>query len=351
MNGFKILVLLLFVGLSVNAQDTTYAERLGFPKGKKVVIIHVDDVGMSYESNMGAIETMEKGVATSCSMMMPCPWVAGFIHYLKEHPGTDAGLHLTLNAEWKDYRWGPVSGKPTVPGLTDKEGMFWSSVDDVIKHAAAKEVETEIRAQIDKALQMGFRPTHLDTHMFTLFAKAEFIQVYIKAGIDYKIPIMFPCGHNTLVKKQEDNFGLKKRETDSIGKILWNNRLPVIDDLLSDSYSTGLPPGIKPTKENLKQYKTEYYINALKKIKPGITYFISHASKLTELFTHISDSGPIREGDYLALLNPELKIFIEKEGIILTTMKELMERRSKMKYFFISTTPLSPAISIGLPLE
>lgn len=327
----RIFFFLFFISvITVNAQDTTYAERLGFPKGKKVVVIHVDDVGMSYESNTGAIETIEKGLASSFSIMMPCPWVAGIFHYLKEHPQTDAGLHLTLTSEWKDYRWGPVSGKTIVPGLVDNEGVMWSNVPDVLKHSNAKEADIEIRAQIEKALQMGFRPTHLDSHMGTLFATPEMRQVYINAGIDYKIPVMFPCGHNSLISATTSGMGLTKAQTDSIGKVLWNNGLPVIDDLISNSYTPALPQGVTATKENLLKYKTQFYIDEFKKMKPGITYVITHASKLTELFPHISDSGPVRDGDYLALMSKALKDYIQKEGIIITTMRELMERRAKL---------------------
>jgi hypothetical protein len=107
------------------AQNPTYAEKLGYPKGAKVIIMHVDDVGMSYDSNIGAIKAIEEGVANSLSVMMPCPWVPGFVHYLKNHPKTDAGLHLTLTSEWKDYRWGPLAGKANVPNLVDEEGAMY----------------------------------------------------------------------------------------------------------------------------------------------------------------------------------------------------------------------------------
>ena len=121
---------------------------------------------------------------------MPCPWVPGFAKYLKEHPDLDAGLHLTLTSEWDDYRWGPLSGQPAVPGLVDQEGALWPSVRDVVSHASADEIEMEIRAQLKRARDMGIEPTHLDSHMGTLFATPEFLARYIKVGAENGIPVM-----------------------------------------------------------------------------------------------------------------------------------------------------------------
>ena len=125
---------LLMMSAKLSATDTeapTYAERLGWPAGTKAVIFHVDDAGMSHNSNMGAIRAIEDGVATSVSVMMPCSWVPEFADYVKAHPEVDAGIHLTLTSEWNKYRWGPVAGKPAVPGLTDSDGYLWRSVSDV----------------------------------------------------------------------------------------------------------------------------------------------------------------------------------------------------------------------------
>ncbi len=323
------LSILLVLFITIKAQDTTFAERLGYPKGAKVIILHVDDVGMSFDSNEGAINAMTKGVATSCSIMMPCSWVPGFFHYLKEHPKTDAGLHLTLTSEWKDYRWGPLAGKTSVPGLVDGEGAMWHSVAEVVNNASADEVEKEIRAQIDRARQMGFEPTHLDTHMGTLFASPKFIDRFLRLGMEYKIPIMFPGGHGTLIKPQMTSLGLQPSFAKELGRLLWNAGLPVLDDLFNDSYGWTLPAGQEATDENLRKFKTAKYIEALRSCKPGVTMVIMHCTQTSEIFKQISDSGPTRKGDLLAMMDPELKKFIEKEGIILTTWRELMERRKK----------------------
>ena len=107
------------------AQDlVTYAEKLGWKKTDRVLILHMDDAGMSYDSNAGIQQVLEKGAARSLSVMMPCPWVPQMVHYLRSHPGTDAGLHLTLTSEWHEYRWGPLAGVLAVPGLVDSEGAI-----------------------------------------------------------------------------------------------------------------------------------------------------------------------------------------------------------------------------------
>jgi len=311
--------------------DSTYAERLGFPKGARVVILHVDDAGMSYDSNEGVFNAISNGVAKSTSVMMPCPWVPGFVHWLKEHPNADAGLHLTLTSEWKDYRWSALSGKPKVPGLIDTEGAMWHSVEEVVKHASPDEVETEIRAQIDRSKVMGFQPTHMDSHMGTLFAFPAFTEKYIKLGIEYHIPIMFPGGHSTLIAQQMKSLAVDLQQARAVGKMLWSAGLPVIDDIENNSYTWTLPPGVEATDENLRKYKTQFYMNALKSVQPGITYVIMHCTATTEVFSKISDSGATRRGDLLAMTNPELKAFLEKEGIIVTTFRELSERRAKLK--------------------
>lgn len=311
--------------------EPTYAEKLGYPKGKKVLIIHVDDVGMSYESNQGAIKAIREGVANSLSVMMPCSWVPGFVNYWKENKDIDAGLHLTMTSEWTDYRWAPVAGKTNVKSLTDSEGALWKSVASVVKNASADDVETEIRAQLDRARTMGLEPTHLDSHMGALFAKPEFLERYLKVGMQEKIPVMFPGGHNTAIQAEEKLIAERLEMTRTVGQQLWKAGLPVLDDLENSSYSWKGPANGDKSAKALQQYKTAKYMEAIGKLKPGLTMIIMHCTIHTEVFPYISDSWPTREGDFLAMIDPELKKYIEKEGIILTTWREAMQRRQKVK--------------------
>jgi chitin disaccharide deacetylase len=324
-------LLFCFCSTATAQNEITYAEKLGYPKGSKVLILHVDDVGMSWDSNEGAINAIEKGVATSLSVMMPCPWVPAFIHYLKEHPKTDAGLHLTLTSEWKDYRWGPLKGKPAVPGLVDKEGAMWSSVEGVVKNASADEVEQEIRAQLLRAREAGFEPTHLDSHMGTLFATPQFMERYIKVGLENKIPVMFPAGHNTMISQQMKMTPELRDQLTQTGQMLWNAGLPVLDDLHNVSYGFDYMKGMSISDTDLQKIATKNYIQTIRDLKPGLTMVIMHCTQPSEIFSKISDSGRVRKGDLLAMTDPELKKFLEKEKIILTTWREVKEKRANLK--------------------
>jgi chitin disaccharide deacetylase len=325
-------ILLLPVTVCFSQQESvTYAEKLGYPKGAKIVILHVDDAGMSFDSNRGTVQALTKGVANSCSVMMPCPWVPHFVHFLKEHPAVDAGLHLTLTSEWKEYRWGPLSGKSAVPGLVDKEGAMWPGVQEVVKSATAEEVYKEIKAQLERAREMGFEPTHLDSHMGTLFASPAFIQQYIRLGIENKIPVMMPAGHATLIGEQIKAGEQQLKEFRGIGTMLWNAGLPVLDDLHNYSYGWEPPKGTNAAGKGKANYKTALYINALKQLKPGITMVIMHCTAPTEVFKEISGSGLTRQADLEAMLDPAFKKALQKEGIILTTWRELKKRREGVK--------------------
>lgn len=331
MKKLHALFLLLTLAYTTVAQELTYAEKLGFPKGSKVLILHVDDVGMSWDSNEGAINAMEKGVATSLSVMMPCPWVPGFLHYLKNHPNTDAGLHLTLTSEWKEYRWGPLKGKPAVPGLVDKEGALWPSVEEVVKNASADEVEQEIRAQLERAREAGFEPTHMDSHMGTLFATPEFMQRYLKVGIENKIPVMFPGGHNSMISEQMNMTAELRTQLTQTAQALWNAGLPVLDDLHNVSYGFDYPTDKNVSDAELQKIATQNYIKTIGQLKAGLTMVIMHCTQPSEIFPKISDSGKIRKGDLLAMIDPEFKKFLEREKIILTTWREVKQKRANVK--------------------
>jgi chitin disaccharide deacetylase len=326
-----LIIIILPFYLAAQTPDTTYAERLGFPKGAKVLILHVDDAGMSYASNEGAEKALTLGASTSVSVMMPCPWVPGFVMFLKSHPQIDAGLHMTLTSEWDEYRWGPLSGGKAVPGLTDPTGYLWPSVEEAVAYASPDEVESEMTVQLEKARSMGFEPTHLDTHMGTVYGSPGFLMRYINLGIKNHIPVMLPGGADVLIQAQMHFPEATLTQIRQLGKLLWNAGLPVLDDLHNTSYEWVIPGNVAADDRKLDDFKTEKYIEALKTLQPGLTMMIMHCSDPGPSFKYISDSGPTRKGDMLAMMNPKFKKALADQGIILTTWREIKQRRDKLK--------------------
>jgi len=324
-----LLFLTLLTVTAATAQDITYAEKLGFPKGKKVIVLHIDDAGMSYEANRGTIRATEEGIATSTSVMMPCGWVPQFMAYLKQHPTLDAGVHLTLTSEWDNYRWSPLAGKSVVPGLHDEQGAFWHSVAQVVQHATPDEVEAEMRVQIARFRAFGIEPTHLDSHMGTLF-EPKFIEQYVKVGISERIPILFPGGHATLIKQVAKVDAGQQQMLAMIGQQLWKAGLPVFDDLDGTSYGWA-PQNANVSDEELQKIKTDGFINLFNRVQPGLTYIIMHCADTTPTFGQITSSGPTRRGDMLAMMDLRLKQYIQQQGIIVTTWRELADRRKAAK--------------------
>ena len=317
LNNITMLLLIFCLCGCLNAafaQEPTYAEKLGFPKGSKVLIMHVDDVGMSWDSNKGAVDAIEKGVATSLSVMMPCPWVPEVAKWLKQNPQADAGLHLTLTSEWELYRWGPLAGKPAVPGLVDEQGCLWRSVRQVTASASPDEVEKEIRAQVDRAEGMGIPITHLDSHMGTLFARPDYFERFARVGIEKKIPILAAGGHLTYASKENPEAVAALRP---LARRIWDAGLPVLDDVHTGTY------GWEP------EEKKDKLLQLLAELKPGITEILFHASIPTEVFPLITSSSDSRHADAKVLMDSDVAEAIKKRGIILTTWRELMERRQK----------------------
>src|SRR5438445_8587276 len=143
----------------VKGEYKSWAERLGWPAGKRVVIFHADDVGMCYEANRAVQRALTRGLYRSSSAMVPCPWFSEMAAWCVANPQHDVGLHLTLTSEWRYYRWGPAAPRDQVKGLLDPFGCFFRDVGSVAQSAKAVEVAAEIRAQLTRARQLGMQPS------------------------------------------------------------------------------------------------------------------------------------------------------------------------------------------------
>jgi predicted glycoside hydrolase/deacetylase ChbG (UPF0249 family) len=161
----------------------TLAERLGYAPDAKLVIVNCDDLGSSRSANVAVYDALRNGIATSATLMVPCPWARDAASMYR---GEDVGVHLTLNAEWETYRWGPITHSPS---LLDGDGGFPRTVEDTWDHGDIDEVRKECRTQIERAIYWGFDVSHIDSHMGTLQLRADFFDVYLDMSIEFGLPL------------------------------------------------------------------------------------------------------------------------------------------------------------------
>ncbi len=291
---------------------TTWAEKLGYPAGKKVIILHADDAGMSEGANIATAHYLENKYIQSAAIMAPCPAADEFIQWAIDHPDTDVGMHLTHTSEWKQYRWGPVSDPAEVPGLIDPDGMLWPEVIDVVFHASADEIEKEIRAQIDKAISMGYKPNHIDTHMGTLYGHPAYVERFFKVAEEYGIPANAIDLSDPLVADKFKKQGYPINE--DVIELMQQYSLPKLDNFTS-------APNGKSYEEKIENFKS-----LIKSLPAGLTEIIFHPSVDSEELKSITNSWQQRVWEAKMFSDPDLIRFFEEEEIIFTNWIEIMER-------------------------
>jgi predicted glycoside hydrolase/deacetylase ChbG (UPF0249 family) len=276
-------------------------ERLGYPPETKLLIVHADDLGMAHTINLASIKGLESGLVTSASIMIPCPWLPEIAAYARSHPEADLGLHLTLTSEWSLYRWASVLPKERVSSLLDRDGYFYPTETEAAEHIVPSEAEAEIRAQIARAKALGIQPTHLDSHMGTLYQNQALFETLFRVARDNKLLIR--------VSKE------------------WLTAAPFLPSLLGpdDVVMNGvisIEPGISA------EGWSKFYADAMKNLQPGITEMIVHlASDDGEMkgvaFDHPNWGSEWRQRDFEFVTSDAFRKLIRENNVKLVTWREV----------------------------
>jgi predicted glycoside hydrolase/deacetylase ChbG (UPF0249 family) len=301
MLGVALLALLPFLETRGQGPTKTIAERLGYPRDAKLLIVHADDLGMAHSVNAATIKAFETGLVNSGSIMVPCPWLSEIATFARANPNADLGLHLTLTSEWTSFRWGPVSSRDRVSSLLDKDGYFRLTETEAAAQADPKQVEMEIMAQIERARALGIQPTHLDSHMGTLYQNKDLFEVFLRVARSQKLPVR--------VAKS------------------WFTRADFVSSVLSpdDVYidrTLDITPAVAP------QDWARFYSDALAKLEPGVTEVIIHlayddAEMRGATSDHPNWGAAWRQRDFEFFTSDAFRKVLQENNIKLITWREI----------------------------
>jgi len=279
-----------------------FLKKLGFSETDRAVILHTDDIGMCHASLQAFKDLWAFGTITSAAVMVPCPWFPATAQMCRANPEIDMGVHATLNAEWKSYRWGPLSTRDQASGLLDADGYFHQWHQAVYDNAKPQAVEAEVNAQIERALAAGIDVTHVDSHMGTIM-NPLFIQSYVQAAAGRLLPPMLP----RLDARGVDMMGMSATEMQAYAPIMQqieNIGVPMVDGILS-----------MPLDEPNGQKQMEFAKELFGSLPVGITHFILHPSIDTAELRAIAPDWESRVANYNTFMSDELKKLIESQDI------------------------------------
>ena len=272
--------------------EATLAERLGYAADARLLIVNCDDFGSSQAANAAILRAMDQGVATSATLMVPCPWARDAV---RRAAGRDIGVHLTLTCEYPGYRWRALTGGKS---LHDDEGFMPATVEEVFRRADPAEAYAECRAQIETAMAWGLDPTHLDSHMGTVQIDPRFFDVYLRLADEFDLPLRMPG------RGQDEKLGFQGRARAAERGLLFNENF------------------ISPWPRDTGQVMAERI--------PGL------AAGVSEIYAHPVDDGPelraydpdhpdIRANDAVVFSDPAMVRLLDDAGAIRISYRPLRD--------------------------
>jgi hypothetical protein len=289
----------------------TWAERLGYPAGQRVLILHANYAGAGHEFNEACESLLDKGLVQSAAVMPPCPWFEGFADWCREHPDLDIGICLTLNSPSEGYRWGPLAGESGASSLTDSEGYLWKTPLQVALEADAAEVQAEVTRQIEKARRAGIRPTHIAPFLGVLFTREDLLDVYLQTSKKYWIPaVMEELTPEKIARFRAEGHPM----SDGMIQRIAQYPLPKLDELHfipdGDSYEA----------------KRDAFYKLVKELPSGLAQLIAGPASDTSGLRKITDDWQNRIWDRQLLEDPQVQEFLKAEGVLTTNWREVMRR-------------------------
>jgi predicted glycoside hydrolase/deacetylase ChbG (UPF0249 family) len=308
---FVLLTALIGAGTAQTASAETWAERLGYPPGKKVLILHAHDMGLCRATNAAAEALDASKLTHSTSALPTAPWFADYAKTASDEQNADVGLALVLNSEWPNYRWQPLTSDNLVSSLVDRDGYLWPTAVQTMVNADAAEVEQELQVQVLRAQLAGLQPTHFTTHLGTLFTRLDLAEVYLRLAREHWIPaVVVELTPAHVERFQKMGYPIPEE----LVQLISDYPLPKVDDLVfmpgGESYAA----------------KKQAFIDMIKGLPPGLVQVSLQPAVESDELKHIDPDWQQRVWELQLLEDEEVLALLQSDDVILTNWREIMQR-------------------------
>lgn len=283
-------------------------KKLGYSDKDRLVLLHVDDIGICQAGLEAYQNLVEFGLITCGSIIVPAGWFPAIAAFCREHPNLDIGVHITLTSEWDTFRWRPLSTIKSSSGMLDHEGYFPRTSEEFQENCHPRAAHKEMEKQVEWAQKAGVRLSHVDTHMGTVM-HPKLLQSYAKVGFKYHLPIMaLRLDRNGWQKMGASPFAAKIAERFILD--LEDRGMPLEDRI-------AFAPLEKP-ENRMEQYKQVF-----SELPSGVTHLFIHPALDTPELRAMCPDWRSRVGDYEVFMSNKMRSHIKKEGIHLIGYRTL----------------------------
>ena len=287
-------------------------------RSRRRLVLHEDDVGMCHGANTAFFELVKSGVCSSGAVMAPCPWFLELAEAAATDQTLDVGVHLTLNAEKRHYKWSPLTAPSRASGLVDDLGYFHPDVATTRRLAHPDAVEAELRAQIETAYAAGIDVTHLDAHMGCALSP-EFSDIYIRLGLEYRLPILLTSTIAAYAPNDNLVGVTEEAHRNGVGKARAAG-FEIFDAALQTTWGR---PRSKPAEPA--------YRAIIESVKEGLTFLCLHFNAPGELELIEPRAAYIRTEEYAVFRNEGFRAWLLAQDLDIIGMKPLRdELRAKL---------------------
>ena len=301
--------ILLFVQIVGRAE--TWSERLGYPAGRRVVILSAREMGLAWEISECGKQLIESGKVQSIDVLATGPWFHDFADWARKNTDYDIGLNVALTNPHDNPRWRFVSGRSHVPSLVDADGFPWRTPIQLASTATAQEVDMEIHSQIIKARMAGIQLTHLSSYYGTAFTRADLTAVYLNASKKFWLPApVVELTPEHIARFRQEGFPI----SDEIVQMIREYPLPKLDDIQL------MPPG------DSYEEKRNRFCELLTILPPGLTQIIMRPAIESPGLRQMGTDWQERVWDFKLLGDEHVMKVMEEQRILVTNWRDIMRR-------------------------